>query len=110
MTPENESLWLKLSIPKDYGQYIVSKGYVALDGTSLTVCDVVDDAPEPYFTIMLVEYTQQHVILPKKKVGDLVNLEVDMIGKYVERCLSAHANKHLPSLKLSSQQLLPQMQ
>jgi riboflavin synthase len=60
---------------------------VCLDGTSLTVCEVKDIASPPFFTIMLVNYTQNHVILPNKKVGDTVNLEVDMVGKYVERCL-----------------------
>ncbi|KAJ2386086.1 Riboflavin synthase alpha chain, partial [Coemansia sp. RSA 2559] len=58
-------------------------GFVAIDGTSLTVCDVND--AEGWFTIMLVAYTQAHVVFPQKKEGDAVNIEVDMLGKYVEK-------------------------
>jgi hypothetical protein len=57
-------------------RYIVPKGYIAVDGTSLTVVDVLDDA----FTFMLVAYTQQHITLPRKSIGSRVNLEVDMLS------------------------------
>ncbi|CAM9635084.1 unnamed protein product, partial [Hapterophycus canaliculatus] len=67
--------------------YIVPKGFIAVDGTSLTVCEV--DSEECWFTFMLVAYTQQHVGIPKKSKGDMVNLEVDVLGKYVERSLSS---------------------
>ena len=50
-------------------------------GISLTVVNVFANA----FDFMLISYTQQHVVLPSKNVGELVNLEVDMLGKYVER-------------------------
>lgn len=84
MTPEKNSLWIKLS-PSDpsYIRYIIPKGYACLDGTSLTICEVNDK--ENWFTVMLVAYTQSHVIMPSKKVGDKVNIEVDMLGKYVEK-------------------------
>lgn len=65
--------------------YIVHKGYVCLDGTSLTVVEV--DMINAEFSVMLIQYTQQHVIMPLKKVGDSVNLEVDQVGKYVENLM-----------------------
>lgn len=58
-----------------------------MDGTSLTVVDVFDK--EDSFNFMLVAYTQQNVVIPLKKVGQKVNLEVDILGKYVERLLSS---------------------
>ena len=66
-------------------KYIVPKGFIAIDGTSLTVCEV--NAAESWFTFMLIEYTQKHIIVPQKQVGDKVNLEVDVVSKYVERSL-----------------------
>lgn len=91
ITSEKESMWFKMNIPDGLSKFIVSKGYIALDGTSLTVCDVTSDT----FNIMLVEYTQKHVIFPKKSVGDKVNIEVDIVGKYVEKCLQAQLDNNL---------------
>lgn len=59
-------------------------GYITVDGASLTVCDVTAE----WFTFMLVQYTQGKIVLPTKKVGDKVNLEVDMIGKHVVKYLA----------------------
>ncbi|KAJ3024115.1 Riboflavin synthase alpha chain [Thoreauomyces humboldtii] len=67
----------------DFLRYVIPKGYVTLDGTSLTVVDV--DSASRTFSVMLIAYTQQHVVLPLKAVGAKVNLEVDQIGKYVEK-------------------------
>ncbi|CAG8820998.1 15074_t:CDS:2, partial [Racocetra persica] len=88
ITPEVNSLWFKIS-PSDskYLRYIIPKGYICLDGTSLTVCEVND--AENWFNIMLVAYTQSHIIMPLKKVGDKVNIEVDMLGKYVEKIVDS---------------------
>ncbi|CAG8508258.1 4344_t:CDS:2 [Acaulospora colombiana] len=84
ITPEGNSLWFRLSLADpSYLRYIIPKGYICLDGTSLTVCEVNDE--ERWFSIMLIAYTQDHVILPSKQVGDKINVEVDMLGKYVER-------------------------
>ncbi|KAJ2705830.1 Riboflavin synthase alpha chain [Coemansia sp. IMI 203386] len=84
ITPDANSIWYKLRVAdKKLMPYIIPKGFIALDGTSLTVCDVNDD--DQWFTIMMIAYTQTHVVMPTKKVGDLVNIEVDMLGKYVEK-------------------------
>lgn len=80
---EEESLWVYIDMSQNtsFMKYIVSKGYIALDGTSLTVCDV----GENWFNVMLIDYTQQHIVLPSRKIGDKVNVEVDILSKYVEK-------------------------
>ncbi|KAJ2160683.1 Riboflavin synthase alpha chain [Coemansia sp. RSA 552] len=84
ITPEDNSVWYKLRVADSkLMPYIIPKGFIAVDGTSLTVCDVND--AECWFTIMMIAYTQTHVVMPTKSVGDKVNIEVDMLGKYVEK-------------------------
>lgn len=85
--PEGDSLWVKVKAGKELLKFVVPKGFIAVDGTSLTVVDVFDD--EECFNFMLVAYTQQKVVIPLKKVGQKVNLEVDILGKYVERLLGS---------------------
>lgn len=81
---EKDSLWLKVKVPHEFIKYIVPKGFICIDGTSLTICDV-DTAPdESWFTFMLIAHTQQSVIIPFKEVGGLVNVEVDVLAKMVE--------------------------
>jgi len=82
--PDADALWVTIQAPDSIMKHIVTKGYVTLDGTSLTVVDVGPD----WFNVTLVAYTQQHIIMPTKSVGDKVNIEVDVLGKYVERLLS----------------------
>merc|ERR1712217_860963 len=78
--PEGESLWVKISLSKDLLPFVVPKGYIAVDGTSLTVCEV--NQREGWFNLMLIAHTQQCIVIPKKKVGERVNLEADCMGKY----------------------------
>ena len=85
--PDNDALWLTVETNAALMRYIVSKGYVAIDGTSLTV---VDTGPD-WFNVTLVNYTQSKIILPRKKPGDRVNLEVDILAKYIERLFEARA-------------------
>jgi riboflavin synthase len=68
-------------------QYIVPKGYVALDGASLTITHV-DDAQRS-FGVMLIKHTQEKITLSGKQIGAKVNVEVDMVGKYVEKSVVA---------------------
>ncbi len=84
--PEGDSLWVTVEAGPEIMRYIVPKGYIAVDGTSLTVVDVTEDT----FTFMLIAYTQQHIVLPNKSVGDRLNLEVDVVGKYVEKFIGAY--------------------
>ena len=83
------SLYYKIALPPEHMRYIVEKGFVAVDGTSLTVCNVGVD----WFTFMLVEYTQKKIIIPDKMVGDTVNIEVDVLGKYSESAWGAFMPK-----------------
>jgi riboflavin synthase len=78
--PEGDSLWLTVEAASTLLHLIVPKGYVAIDGTSLTVVDVTST----HFTFMLVAYTQTHITLARKLTGDRVNIEVDILGKYVK--------------------------
>jgi len=57
---DKDALWVAITAPTDLMRYIVTKGYVTLDGTSLTVVDVGDD----WFNVTLVAYTQQHIVMP----------------------------------------------
>ena len=72
----------------DVLRYIVEKGYITLDGASLTITAVNDD--EGWFEIMMIAYTQEKVVMGRKKQGDDVNVEVDMAGKYVEKSVAAY--------------------
>jgi riboflavin synthase len=95
---DNDALWVTVGVTADLMRYIVTKGYITIDGTSLTV---VDTGPD-WFNVTLVAYTQAHIVLPTKSTGDRVNIEVDVLGKYVER-LIAHNNQ--PTSKLSAEYL-----
>jgi len=88
-TPDGNAITFRLQ-PRDKSilRYVVKKGYVTLDGASLTVTAVDDE--EGWFEIMLIAYTQDRVAMSKKKQGDDVNVEVDMVGKYVEKSVAAY--------------------
>jgi len=77
---------MEFEVPSDVMKYIVKKGFVCVDGVSLTVveCDYKS------FSITLIPYTGDHTVLGVKRVGDLVNLEVDMIAKYVESVVDSY--------------------
>ncbi|KAH7930923.1 Lumazine-binding protein [Leucogyrophana mollusca] len=84
-------LWFQLPAPTatrpSLLPYLISKGYVAIDGASLTITSV-DDA-ERTFSVMLIQHTQEKITLGKKADGARVNIEVDMVGKYVEKSVLA---------------------
>lgn len=81
--PDGDSLRIAVQAPPEVLRYLVPKGYVAVDGTSLTVIDVLADR----FTFMLVVYTRAHIVLPGLPLGARVNLEVDVLAKYAEKFL-----------------------
>ncbi|TVY46769.1 Riboflavin synthase [Lachnellula occidentalis] len=72
-------------------RYVVEKGYVTLDGASLTVTRVDDE--EGWWEVMLISYTQEKIITASKTSGDEVNVEVDQIGKYVEKAVEGYFSK-----------------
>ncbi|GAA5610483.1 riboflavin synthase [Streptomyces platensis] len=82
-TPAEHWEIVKIALPATLSRYVVEKGSITVDGVSLTVVDAADD----YFTISLIPTTLALTTLGIKKAGDPVNLEVDVLAKYVERLL-----------------------
>jgi riboflavin synthase len=87
-TPSEHWEVVSVSVPTALARYLVPKGSITVDGISLTVVDVLD-GPEPTFTVSLIPETLARTTLGFKQPGDPVNLEVDVIAKYVERLLGA---------------------
>jgi len=73
-------------------KYIVEKGRITVDGASLTVIDTDDE--NGTFSVSLIPHTIENIILGKKKVGDFVNIETDLFGKYVEKILKFSNNEN----------------
>ena len=86
MTPEGGSVRLVFEVPSELGRFIAAKGSVAVDGISLTVNEV--DAKR--FGVNVISHTQAVTTLGQAKVGQRVNLEVDMLARYVQRLLEHH--------------------
>jgi riboflavin synthase len=87
-TPGEHWEVVRIALPPELARYVVEKGSIAVDGVSLTVSAVTTtDHPEPWFDISLIPTTLRETTLGARVPGDPVNLEVDVIGKYVERLL-----------------------
>ncbi|MBM4432988.1 MAG: riboflavin synthase [Chloroflexi bacterium] len=82
---EEGAMLIKFEASPEIMRYVVEKGFIAVDGVSLTV--VSRDARS--FLVSLVEYSQKHTTLGSRRAGDVVNLEVDIIAKYVEQLSQA---------------------
>ena len=81
---------VRISLPPGLSRYLVHKGSVAVDGVSLTVSALTEGSQsEPWFEVSLIPETLERTTLGRKQPGDVVNLEVDLIAKYVERLLPA---------------------
>ena len=80
---DDTALWLRVEAPASLLRYVVEKGSIAIDGVSLTVARVDDYS----FSVSLIPHTQGVTTLHERKVGDRVNLEADMIVKYVEKLM-----------------------
>ncbi len=85
--PRGADYYLKIRGPVGMGRYLVHKGSIAIDGISLTVAEVDGDA----FAVWLIPHTVTVTNLHSRKVGEHVNLEFDLLGKYVEKLLAPHA-------------------
>ena len=83
ITQEGIAKVYEIKISRKYMRYIVEKGRATIDGASLTVVALTDDS----FSISLIPHSQEKIILGNKKVGDIVNVETDLIGKYIEKFL-----------------------
>jgi riboflavin synthase len=85
--PGSDSWWFGLEIPEDFARYVVAKGSITIDGISLTVARW--DSKSRIAEVAVIPYTYEHTNLRDRKPGDAVNLEGDVLGKYVERYLEA---------------------
>jgi riboflavin synthase len=85
--PEGNAIILRFKIPPELMRYIIPKGSIAVDGVSLTVAGLDRDG----FSVSLIPLTAERTTLGWRKIGDAVNIEVDLIGKYVEKLLQPHA-------------------
>lgn len=88
MTPEDTAVWVEIEASEGLLRYIVEKGSIAIDGISLTVAKVTEKS----FAVSLIPHTGAETTLLRRKPGDIVNLENDIVGKYVERFLTMPAS------------------
>ncbi len=79
----SNSHWLTISFPEKFKQYLIYVGSVAIDGVSMTVAELKDKS----FSVGIIPHTWKETIFADKKIGDTVNLEFDVLGKYVERIM-----------------------
>lgn len=77
---DGASFILTISLPEDLAKYVVEKGSITVNGISLTVASLADGR----FTLSIIPFTWEHTMVQYLKIGDRVNLEVDIIAKYVE--------------------------
>lgn len=84
MTPEDVAVWVEIEASESLLRYIVEKGSIAIDGISLTVAKLTGQG----FAVSLIPHTGAETTLLHRKPGDIVNLENDIVGKYVERFLT----------------------
>jgi riboflavin synthase len=103
LEPEGENWWYGLEVPESFARSIVPQGSVAIDGISLTVARWEGRIAE----MAIIPFTYQHTNVRGKKIGDAVNLEGDVLGKYVERYLEARRGAQ-PVSNLSLEQLVAQ--
>lgn len=82
--PEGNAVWIKINCSDNLLKYIIHKGSITIDGISLTVAKVTDSD----FSVSIIPHTAENTTLLQKKSGDVVNLENDVVGKYIEKLLS----------------------
>lgn len=93
LDPEGQNWWYGVEVPESFAKYIVPQGSIAIDGVSLTVARWNGRVAE----IAIIPFTYEHTNIQGKKLGDAVNLEGDVLGKYVERYLEARSGAKLAS-------------
>jgi riboflavin synthase len=103
LEPEGGNWWYGVEVPESFAHSIVPQGSISIDGISLTVARWNGRVAE----IAIIPFTYEHTNVRDKKIGDAVNLEGDVLGKYVERYLEARANAK-PASNLSIDELISQ--
>lgn len=89
--PDAEDYWLRIEIPSTLSRYVILKGSLAIEGISLTIAKI--EAPE--VTVAIIPHTVEMTNLKSLKSGDPVNLEVDMIAKYVEKIMGRESHSSI---------------
>lgn len=89
LSREENAVWVTISAGSGIIRYIVEKGSICIDGISLTVAKVSDGN----FSVSVIPHTAEQTTLLKKRAGDIVNLENDIVGKYVEKFLGVEQNR-----------------
>src|SRR5712692_2587103 len=87
LTPEGENWWFGVQVPAEFARYVVPKGSITIDGISLTVARWQNNIAE----VAVIPYSYEHTNIRDRKPGDAVNLEGDVLGKYVGRHLEARS-------------------
>jgi riboflavin synthase len=103
LAPEGDSWWYGVEVPESFARSIVPQGSITIDGISLSVARW----NAPLAEIAVIPFTYEHTNIRHKKIGDAVNLEGDVLGKYVERYLAARGNTKTTS-KLTIEELINQ--
>jgi riboflavin synthase len=81
---EGADFRLEVELPETFAHYVASKGSIGVDGISLTVAEVLPKS----FVVWIIPYTKRHTNLDRVRTGDLINLEFDILAKYVERIIA----------------------
>jgi riboflavin synthase len=85
--PDGECYWLEVDVPAGLARYLISKGSIAIDGISLTIARLRGASAG----VQIIPFTSEHTALSQARAGDEVNLEADVLGKYVARLMDARA-------------------
>ncbi len=96
---EGNAVWVRISTTAEILRLTVEKGSIAIDGISLTVASVGDT----YFEVSLIPHTAEKTVLLSKETGDTVNLENDIVGKYVQKLIQPAAPDDLPKSRVTMQ-------
>ena len=90
--PEGDSVRIEVKVPQDLGPMIAAKGSIALDGVSLTVNDVEDEAGATRFSVNIIPHTARNTTLGRVELGEQLNVEIDVLARYLDRMLDARAH------------------
>lgn len=105
LAPEGANWWLRVRVPEDLRGYVVEKGSIAIDGISLTVAEWSDGVA----SVAIIPFTYEHTNVGSMAAGDQVNIECDILAKYVESLLAAReAKPAASSSRLTVAQLVDQ--
>lgn len=94
---EENAVNVKISVDSNLGKYIIEKGSVCVDGISLTVANVSYENTKTVFSVAVIPHTWENTTLSKKSNGSVVNIECDVVGKYIEHFLNFKSSETAPS-------------